>query len=393
MSILIKDNIYWVGAIDWNLRDFHGYVTGRGATYNSYLILDDKITLVDTVKSTLLGDLLANISHLVDPQKIDYLICNHIEKDHSSSIPDLMRIAPNVKIFATKMARIGLNKYYGNLPIETVKTGDILKLGKKVLQFIEIPMIHWPDSMMSYIPQDGLLLSNDAFGQHIATSKRFDDEVNRADVMYEAGKYFANLLTHLAPLIQNALNKIDELKLSIDMIAPSHGVIWRSFPGDIIAAYRDWCSFTTREKVLIIYDTMWQATETIAKILLDTIINAGIDAKLLKLRETHRSDVMSELLDARGLFLGSPTIHRTMFPTVADLVCYMQGLKPQKKIAAAFGSFGWSGEAVPMLTDALKNMDLSVIEPGIKVQYMPDSDDKERIRTFASDMIARIKHQ
>lgn len=390
MHVRIKENVYWVGAVDWNLRDFHGYVTSRGATYNSYLIIDEKVTLVDTVKAPLFGDLLANISSLVDPKKIDYLICNHIEKDHSGSIPDLLRIAPNIKIIASNMAQIGLKKYYGDLPVETVKTGDCLSLGKKTLQFVEIPMIHWPDSMMSYIPQDKLLLSNDAFGQHIATSKRFDDEVDMSEVMFEATKYFANLLTHLIPLIKNALDKIEQLHLTIDMIAPSHGVIWRSSPGSILQAYRNWCSSVCKNKIIIVYDTMWQATEQVAKILLGAVAEAGIETKLLKLRETHRSDVMAELLDARGFLIGSPTLHRGIFPTVADLLCYMQGLKPQKKIAAAFGSYGWSGESVPMLTDALKGMGMEVLEPGVKVQYMPDQADRDRILGLASEMISRI---
>jgi len=392
MAVKIKENIYWVGAVDWNLRDFHGYITGRGATYNSYLIVDQKIALVDTVKAPLFNDMIDRISAVTDPSNISYLICNHIEKDHSSGIPELVRRVPQIKIFATKMAQTGLTKYYGDLPLQIVKTGDTLSLGSKNLQFIEIPMIHWPDSMMTYVPESHLLLSNDAFGQHIATSCRFDDEVNFPEVMYEAAKYFANLLTHLAPLIQNALKKIEELKLSIDMIAPSHGIIWRSNPGAIIQAYRDWCSCTTREKIIVIYDTMWQATECIAKILLNAVADAGFEAKLLKLRENHRSDIMAELLDARGFFLGSPTLHRTIFPTVADLICYMQGLKPQKKIAAAFGSYGWSGESVPLLTDALKGLGLEVIEPGVKVQYMPSADDKSLILALADALISKAKN-
>lgn len=390
MSVKLKEGVYWVGAVDWNLRDFHGYVTSRGATYNSYLIIDEKVTLVDTVKAPFYGELLERIRQIIDPGKIDYLICNHIEKDHSGSMVEFIRQFGQVKVFATKMAHTGLKKYYGDLPVETVKTGDVLKLGKKTVHFMEVPMIHWPDSMFSYIPEEKLLLSNDGFGQHIATSGRFDDEVNDAEVMYEAAKYYANLLTHLSPLIQNTLKKITELKLDIDMIAPSHGIIWRKSPGKIIHAYNDWSQYKAKEKVSVIYDTMWQATEKMAKILVEAVTAAGIEVKLLKLRETHRSDIMTDILDSKGFFLGSPTLHRNLFPTVADLLCYMKGLKPQKKSAAAFGSYGWSGESVQLITDELKTMGLDIIEPGAKAQYMPDELETEHLRTLAQNMITKV---
>jgi flavorubredoxin len=393
MTVKLKDNVYWVGAVDWALRDFHGYITGRGATYNSYLIVDEKVTLVDTVKSPFYPEMLERIRRIIDPAKIQYLICNHIEKDHSSAMPELIRQFPNIKIFATKMAQTGLKKYYGDLPVATVATGDTLKLGKKTIQFIEVPMIHWPDSMFSYIPEDRLLLSNDGFGQHIATSGRFDDEVSESEVMYEAAKYYANLLTHLAPLIQNTLRKVSELKLDIDMIAPSHGIIWRSSPGKIIQAYSDWCQHKAKEKIVVIYDTMWQATEKMAKIILETVTDAGIEAKLLKLRENHRSDVMTDILDSRGFFLGSPTIHRNLFPSVADLLCYMKGLKPQNKTVAAFGSYGWSGESMQLAADGLKDIGLDVIEPGVRAQYLPDDAEQAELVALARQVIAKVKNQ
>lgn len=392
MPVRLKEDVYWVGAIDWNLRDFHGYITGRGATYNCYLIIDEKITLVDTVKAPFWGEMLDRIKQIVDPGEIDYLICNHIEMDHSGTLPEFVKQFPNVKIFSTKMAQRGLTKYYGpGLPIQTVKTGDTLSLGKKTLQFLEVPMVHWPDSMFSYIPEDKILLSNDGFGQHIATSGRFDDEVPEAEVMFEAQKYYANLLIHLSPLIQNTLKKVTELNLAIDMIAPSHGIIWRKNPGKIVQAYNDWSLYKAKEKITVIFDTMWLSTEKMAKTLVDAITDLGIEVKLLKLRQNHRSDVMAELLDSKGFLLGSPTIHRNMFPTVADLLCYMKGLKPQKKVAAAFGSFGWSGEAVQQITDVLKEIQLDVIEPGVKAQYLPDENEKNQLRSQASTIVTRIK--
>ena len=314
MPVMLKKGIYWVGAVDWNLRDFHGYITGRGATYNSYLIVDEKIALVDTVKAPFYAEMLERIRQIVDPSKIDYLICNHIEKDHSSSMPEFIKQFSQVKVLSTAMARIGLKKYYGEFPLETVKTGDTLKLGTKTLSFIEVPMIHWPDSMFTYIPEDRLLLSNDGFGQHIATSGRFDDEAHESEVMFEATKYYANLLSHLSPLIQNTLKKLSDLKLDIDMIAPSHGIIWRKDPGKIIQAYNDWSLYKAKDKVSIIYDTMWLSTEKLAKTILATVSDAGLEAKLLKLRENHRSDIMAEILDSKAFFVGSPTLHRHLPP-------------------------------------------------------------------------------
>ena len=392
MPVKLKDGVYWVGAIDWNLRDFHGYITGRGATYNSYLIIDEKITLVDTVKEPFFGEMLERIKQVVDPAKIDYLICNHIEMDHSGALPEFIKQFGNVKILSTKMAQAGLAKLYGTgLPVETVKTGDTLSLGKKTLYFIEIPMVHWPDSMLTYIPEDKLLLSNDGFGQHIATSGRFDDEVAESEVMFEATKYYANLLIHLSPLIQNILKKVSELNLEIDMIAPSHGIIWRKDPGKIIQAYSDWSLYKSREKIAVIYDTMWKSTEKMAKTLTDAITDSGIEVKMLKLRENHRSDIMAEILDARGFLVGSPTIHRNLFPTVADLLCYMKGLKPQKKVVSAFGSYGWSGEAVQQIVEALKEIQLDVIEPGVRAQYRPDDKEKDQLTSLARQMIEKVK--
>lgn len=392
MTIQLMDSVYWVGAIDWNQRDFHGYITERGTTYNSYLIMDKKITLVDMVRENFTGEWFERIKQITDPAKIDFLICNHIEKDHSGALPEFVKQFPKIKIFSTKTAKAGLIKYYGNgLPIETVKTGDTLSLGNQTIRFIEVPMVHWPDSMLSYVPEHKLLLSNDAFGQHLASSGHFDDEVDTSILMSEAAKYYANLLIHLSPFIQKTLKKITELKLEIDMIAPSHGIVWRKDPGRIIQAYNDWSLYKTKEKVIIIYDTMWKSTEKMAQIMAETVTAAGIEVKQLKLRENHRSDIMAELLDAGGFMVGSPTLHRNLFPTVADFLCYLKGLKPQKKVAAAFGSHGWSGEAVRLIMDVLKEIRLETIEPGVGVQYLPDENDNKQLKDLANKMITRLK--
>ena len=392
MPVTLKDDIYWVGAIDWNLRDFHGYITGRGATYNSYLIVDEKVTLVDAVKVEFYPEMIDRIKKIIDPSKIDYLVCNHIEPDHSGSIPILLREYPNIKIFGTQMAKSGLDKYYGpGLPVEVVKTGDILNIGKRNINFLQVPMVHWPDSMFSYIPEDKLLLSNDGFGQHIATSGRFDDEVNQSDLMYEAKKYYANLLTHLSPLIQNTLKTVTELKLDIKMIGPSHGIIWRKDPGKIIQAYNDWSQQKSIDKVTIVFDTMWKSTEKMGRLMAETIADAGYETRFLKLRENHRSDIMTEILDSSGILIGSPTMHMNLFPTVADFLCYLKGLKPQNKTVSAFGSYGWSGEAVEQILDSIKDLNLNIIDPGIRTLYRPDSNDKNDITAFANTFIEQIQ--
>lgn len=391
MAVELKKGIYWVGAIDWNLRDFHGYVTGRGATYNSYLVVDDKVALIDTVKAPFYDEMLARIRKIIDPSKIDYLISNHLEPDHSGSIPMFAGDFKNIKIYTGKMAEKGFKKYCPGVNFETVKTGDSISLGKRTLQFIETPMIHWPDSIFSYIPEESLLFSMDGFGQHIATSARFDYQVDLHDVMFEAGKYYANLLTHLSSLIAAALKKLDELGLKIDMIAPSHGVIWKQHIPAILDAYRRWSSGQTTDNVIVVYDTMWKSTEKMAAAITERLTEHGVNVQLFKLGENHRSDVMAALLEARGILLGSPTMHRNLLPRVADLLCYMRGLKPANKIAGAFGSYGWSGESVDLISEALKELGMDVIGPGAKALYAPDETELAAAAALADTMAQRIK--
>ena len=393
MAVELKKGIYWVGAVDWNLRDFHGYVTGRGATYNSYLIVDEKIALIDTVKAPFYPEMLGRIRELIDPSKINFLISNHLEPDHSGSIPLFVHDFPQAKIITGAMAAKGFKKYYPGVPFETVKTGDSIDLGARTIQCIETPMIHWPDSIFSYVPEDALLFSMDGFGQHIATAGRFDDQVTMHDVMFEAGKYYANLLTHLSPLISTTLNKVTEQNLAIDMIAPSHGIIWRKHVQTILEAYRRWCSGTTTKRVVVVYDTMWKSTEKLAREISERLYSHGIEVSLMKLGEHHRSDVMAALLEAAGMVLGSPTMHRNLLPRVADLLCYMRGLKPAGKICAAFGSYGWSGESVDLITAALKEIGADVIEPGLKALYAPDAADIAAACDLADTLAERINNR
>ncbi|PID75636.1 MAG: MBL fold metallo-hydrolase [Deltaproteobacteria bacterium] len=372
--------VYWVGAIDWNVRDFHGYSTNRGTTYNAFLVIDEKVTLFDTVKRTHLDKLINNISKIIDPEKIDYIVVNHVEMDHSGSLPEVIeRIQPE-KIICSPMGQKALVDHFHqpDWPYEVVKTGSELSLGKRTLQFIETRMLHWPDSMFSFLKEDGILFSSDAFGEHLATCERFDDEVDLGLVMLEARKYYANILYLFSPLIKKLLASVAEMNLDIKMIAPDHGVIWRSNIDTILAAYERWSSNQAEPKALIIYDSMWHSTESMAQAIYEGILEQGAGAKLCNLRYTHRSDIMTDVLEAKALVLGSSTLNNGILPRMAGFIMYMKGLKPAGKLGAAFGSFGWSGEAVGILNSILDDMKVERIEDGLKLKYVPDAEKIEQ---------------
>jgi flavorubredoxin len=372
----IAKDVYWVGSIDWNIRDFHGYSTPKGTTYNAFLIMDEKITLVDTVKRPFKEELFRSIATLIDPAKIDYLVVNHVEMDHSGAVPDVIERLRPEKVFCSSMGKKALLQHYHreDWPYEVVETGQTLSLGKKSLQFIEVRMLHWPDSMISYMPEHRLLFSSDAFGQHWATSERFDDEVPTQELLKHAAKYYANILLLFSPLVQKLIASVQKMGLQIDMLAPDHGLIWRSHPGKIIEAYDTWSLQKSREKAVIIYDSMWMSTEQMALALAEGIVEEGVHSRLFNLKMSHRSDVMTEVLDARALVLGSPTLNNGMMPTMADMLCYLKGLRPAKRLGTAFGSYGWSGEAVKQMTEALQEMKVDLIDPGLKVQFAPTAE-------------------
>ncbi len=375
----VKKDIYWVGAIDWNIRDFHGYSTPKGTTYNAFLVKDDKITLFDVVKKPFKDDLVQNVKRL-GVEKLDYLVVNHVEMDHSGALPEVIEVLRPERIVCSPAGKKALMDHYHreDWPIEVVETGQELSLGKRTVQFLETRMLHWPDSMMSYLEEDRLLISSDGFGQHWATSERFDDEVNQEELLAHAAKYYANILLLFSPLVQKLIAKVQELGLQIDMIAPDHGLIWRSDPGRIIQAYNRWSLQESREKALIIYDTMWQSTEKMAFAIAEGLNQEGATFKLLNLKLNHRSDIMTEVLDAKAIVLGSSTINNGMMPSMADVLCYMKGLRPAGKLGVAFGSYGWSGEAVKHITDALTEMKFKVLNGGLRVRFAPTPEDLEK---------------
>jgi len=376
--IRIAEDIYWLGVIDWNIRDFHGYSTYQGTTYNSFLIVDEKITLVDTVKKEFADELLSNISQIINPEKIDYVISNHTEMDHSGGLPGVMhRIGEDKPLYCSKMGQKNLSRHFPQKwNYRPVENGSELSLGRRTLTFLETRMLHWPDSMFTYVNEDKLLFSSDAFGQHYAGLERFDDQVGDA-IIPHARKYFANILLLYSPLILKLVDKVTKMGLDINMICPDHGIIWREDPLKIINAYVEWGTQKPRRKAVVIYDTMWHSTEIMAEAIVDSLGQEGVDARPMYLRNCHRSDIMTEVIDAGAIIIGSPTLNNGLFPTVSDFLTYMKGLKPKDKIGAAFGSYGWSGESVKVITRELEEMKFKMVHPGVKTQYVPDDKDLE----------------
>ncbi len=372
--IEIADGIFWVGSIDWNIRDFHGYSTKQGTTYNAFLIMDEKITLIDTVKKEFADQLINSISQIVDPKKIDYVISNHTEMDHSGGLARVMhRIGEDKPLYCSKMGLRNLPQHYNSKwNYQPVEDGGELSLGKRTLTFMETRMVHWPDSMFTYAKEDKILFASDGFGQHFASMERFDDEVGD-EIMIHAQKYFANILLLYAPLILKLVGKVQEMGLAIDMICPDHGIMWRKDPMKIVNAYVEWCHQKPKRKALVIYDTMWQSTENMAEAIVDALNQEGVNTMPMHLRRWHRSDIITEVLDAGAIIIGSPTLNNGLFPTIADFLTYMKGLKPKNKVGAAFGSYGWSGEAVKLINKELEAMKFDLVDPGLKIQYVPDA--------------------
>ncbi len=382
--IEIAKDIFWLGVVDWNVRDFHGYSTYRGSTYNSFLILDEKITLIDAVKKEFTDALIDSISTIVDPKKIDYVVSNHTEMDHSGGLPRVMhRIGEDKPIYCSEMGQKNLSKHFPQKwNFQPVKNGGELSIGKRTLSFLETRMVHWPDSMFTYLKEEKILFSSDGFGQHYAGPERFDDEIGD-EILSHAKKYFANILLLYAPLILKLIAKITEMGLEINMICPDHGVMWRQDPAKIINAYKEWSEQRPKRKAVIVYDTMWHSTEKMAETIAETLSQEGVYAIPMKLRASHRSDVITEILDAGAVIVGSPTLNNGLFPTVADFLTYMKGLKPLNKVAAAFGSFGWSGEAVKLINQELEAMKYQIVDPGVRIQYVPDEASLEPCRELA----------
>lgn len=377
-AIQIKENVYWVGGIDWNIRNFHGYLTQRGSTYNAYLIIDEKITLIDTVKHYLFDEMLERISDVIDPADIDYVISNHVEQDHSGSLPEIMEIATKATLVTSPNGEKGLKAHFReDWNYRIVKSGDVLNIGKRNLTFVQTPMVHWPDNMVTYLEEDKILFSNDAFGQHIASTERFDDELPLGVILEEARKYYANIVLPYGGQVQKALGSLGGL--DVEVIATSHGLIWRSNIPAILNEYQKWSTNATEKKVVIVYDTMWNATEIIAESISDAFEKKGYNVRFMDLKNNHISDIMTEVITAKYICVGSPTLNNNLMPSVASFLTYLKGLAPKDRIGLAFGSYGWSGQSIGQVEQYLKDCGFETLE-NIRIQYIPEEDQLEEMK-------------
>jgi len=377
MNFNIKNSVYWVGKIDWELRRFHGdeYSTHRGSTYNSYLVKEEKVALIDTVWAPFTKEFVENLASMIDLNKIDYVIANHAESDHSGALPELMRHIPETPVYCTKNGVKSLTgHYHKDWNFNVVKTGDRLSLGQKELVFVEAPMLHWPDSMFCYLSGDNILFSNDAFGQHYASEFMFNDLVDQAELFAEGIKYYANILTPFSSLVTQKIKEVLSFGLPLDIICPSHGVIWRDKPEQIVEQYMRWADDYQENQITIIYDTMWNGTRVMAEHIAKGIglSDKAVNVKLYNLAKTDKNDVITEVFKSKAILVGSPTINKGILTSVAAILEEIRGLKFKNKKAAAFGCYGWSGESVKMIAENLTTAGFDVVDEGLKVMWNPD---------------------
>ncbi|HOM28056.1 MAG TPA: FprA family A-type flavoprotein [Deltaproteobacteria bacterium] len=371
--IRVSDKVYWVGAVDWTIRDFHGYTTKRGSTYNAYLILADKVTLVDTVKAPFLHEMMARISNLIDPRDIDIIISNHSEMDHSGSLREVVaQVAPEQVIASVMGAKALKEHHLAGDGIVPVKDGQDLSLGNMRVRFMETRMLHWPDSMFTYLEDERILFSQDAFGMHLATGERFADEIDRDILRYEAATYYANILLPYSGLVLKLLDRVAASGMDVSVIAPDHGPIWRTGIDAVIGWYRAWAQQKPTDKAVVVYGTMWHSTELMARAIEEGLLAGGARVKVMSMEAFHRSDVAYEVLDAGALFAGSSTLNNNMLPAMADVLTYLKGLRPANLVGAAFGSYGWSGEAAGHVQDILAEMKVELVAEPVKSLYVPD---------------------
>ena len=371
MNTTLREGIDWVGYVDWTIRDFHGYTAERGTTYNAYLIRGKKTALIDTVKAPYGEHLLRNVSALTELPSVDYVVCNHAEPDHAGSLPGVMKAIPNATLVCDKKCEMALSKHHNisDWRIQIVATGDTISLGKRTLHFIETPMMHWPESMFTYIPEERLLFSMDAFGQHYASSQRFDDEVSLETVLQEAKSYYANIIMPYGKQTAKVLKQMEAF--DIDMVAPSHGLIWRSHVQEALKAYEGWAAIRPKPKVLIIYDTMWESTGEMARAILEGAALPGVEGQLIHIRSSNLSRIAAEILDAATVAFGSPTLNAGMMPMVAAVLTYLKGLRPTGKAGFAFGSYGWGRGGPEAVDEYMKTMKWEILRDPLKAQYRP----------------------
>lgn len=388
-GVKIREDIYWVGAIDYTIRNFHGYETGRGTTYNAYLILDEKVTLIDATKDTFTDEIMGRIKSIIDPSKIEVVIISHLESDHTGSMKRILQYCPNANIYVSAPSGIkNVIKFCGEGNYIGVKQGDSINIGKRTLDFIPVPLLHWPDSMITYCKEEKILFSNDAFGQHLSSVERFDDEVDMSELYFETKKYYANILMLYGRQTLSALKAIENL--DIEMILTGHGVSWRKYIKEVLAWYRIWGDFKYKDnEAVVVYDSMWKSTEVMAKTIAEALWSKGIHTKICDLKVVHYSDVVTYLLEAKYLFVGSPTLNNQMMPNVAAFLCYLKGLVPKKhnRSALAFGSYGWGGQSISLVEKELAEADFNICHEMIRQNNQPTSEDLDKLREAIDTII------
>lgn len=386
-AIQIKENVYWVGAIDWNLRDFHGYSTNRGGTYNAYLIIDEKVTLIDSVYAPFTKQMISRIKSVIDPSQIEVYISNHSEPDHSSGIKEIISYAKDVKIYASGPSgvRSMMGTYHG-IDVLPVKTNDVIHIGKRDLTFIQTPLVHWPDNMVTYSAFDHILFSNDMFGQHIASFERYDEDIDFYVLKDELKKYYANIVLPYGAQTQKALKLIKELK--IDLIAPSHGVIWKKYINEAMDIYEKMSTYQKENKAVIVYDSMWGSTEQMAIEVADAFVEAGIPTVIRHVGHTPLSDIIVELMDAKYLAVGSPTLNNGLMTSIASFFAYMKGLNPKHISYVVFGSYGWSGQGTEFADLELEKMGHTRLMKPIRIQYAPS---EEQLKNLKDEIASSIQ--
>jgi len=395
MGFKINDHVKWVGNIDWDLRKFHGeeYSAHRGSSYNSYLVEDEKTALIDTVWVPFSEEFVQNLKEEIDLKKINYIIVNHGEIDHSGGLVNLMKEIPDTPIYCTANAVKSLKgQFHQDWNFVEVKTGDTLNLGKRTLTFVEARMLHWPDSMMTYMDQDNILFSNDAFGQHYASSEMYNDTVDQSELFQEATKYYANILTPFSKLVEKKINELLEFGIPVDMICPSHGVIWKDNPLQIVEKYMEWAKNYQENQITITYETMWENTRKMAEAIGEGILEAdpSVKLKLINVGKTDKNDVLTEIFKSKGVVMGSSTINNGILSNTAGLLEMIKGLKFKEKAGAAFGSYGWSGESMKIIEEGLKGSGFDVMKDVYKVLWTPDKETVQEGVAFGKEFVNQL---
>ena len=392
MNKKINDLITWVGKTDWELKKFHGdeFTTENGSSYNAYLIQDEKTVLIDTVWLPYDKEFVANLKQTIDLTRIDAIIIQHGEVDHSGALIELMKEIPNTPIYCTQNGVKSIKgQYHRDWNFIPVKTGDTLNIGKNTLTFIEAPMLHWPDTMFTYMDQEQILFSNDGFGQHLASEHLYADEVEQDELWNQAITYYANILEPFSMMVKNKITEIEKMNLPIKMICPSHGLIWRKNPEQIIQKYLEWADHYQENQITILYDTMWNSTRKMAEAIAEGIqsVDKEVTIKLMNTSKDDKTEVLTQVFRSKAVLVGSPTVNNGYLHSIAGILEMIKGMKLKNKKAAAFGSYGWSGEATKQITEELKKAGFEVVNDGIKTLWTPDQDVTKQCIEFGKQFI------